>query len=95
MTATSIFLSGSFVNSPPRNGITSGLAGCIRKALADYRARRTKMQTIRYLRSLDSATLDDIGVDVHALRAPFARIVRANTYVIGIATFSLTRGSCL
>ncbi len=53
------------------------------------------MQTIRYLRSLDSATLDDIGVDVHALRAPFARIVRANTYVIGIATFSLTRGSCL
>ena len=91
MNMTSIQYSDSFVNQPPGDNVISRVTDWIKSAFAARRARKALLQNIRYLRRLDTATLDDIGVDVHALNCSFATIARANPYVIAKETLSGSR----
>jgi hypothetical protein len=91
MNITSIYLSGSFVNQPPGRKATSRVVDWMKSAFAANRARKTRLQTIHYLRRLAPAILDDIGVDVHALMSPIASIARTNPYVVAIEAATGTR----
>ena len=70
MNMTSIYLSGSIAVQTEHNGISSRMTSWIRQKFADHRVRKAKLQTIRYLRGFDRATLDDIGLDTPSPQVP-------------------------
>jgi hypothetical protein len=88
MNMTSIYLSNPTGIQSPISGSILRVSNRIRQALVANRARRAELHTIRHLRSLDRAILEDIGVDLNALNDSFATITRANPYMIAIASLS-------
>lgn len=91
MTSLSIDRLNSLIDQPYVTDIPTRLVSWLKSKLISYRARKARIQSLRYLRGLDPATLEDIGVDVQALNSPIAAVVRANPYIIAIATATGTR----
>jgi uncharacterized protein YjiS (DUF1127 family) len=72
----------------PFGKIWANVPSWITQALVARRERMKERQTIRYLRSLDRETLEDIGVDIHALKGSAAKVARVHPYVVAIATLT-------
>lgn len=89
MTATYVSTSHEFQS--PFGTAVSSVSGWIKQSLAARRNRQAKMRSVRYLRSLDRETQEDIGVDVNFLNDPVPSIIRANPYVITVCAMSGNR----